>query len=80
MYFSQWLNLWDNYYTRSGELCVTYWDTTKGDWGENYYLNINSEATLLDSSKYPEIIGGWDVNPWISADGKVLFFASCITV
>ncbi len=76
MYFSQWLSTWEDHYKKGTELCVTYWDSAKGDWGENYFLNINAETTKLDTSEYPEIIGGYDANPWISADGKVLFFAS----
>ena len=76
LYFSQWLNTWDDYYVKGTELCVTYWDTTKGDWGDSYFLNINSQGYLLDSSSYPNTLGGWDGNPWISADGKVLYFAS----
>jgi hypothetical protein len=76
LYFSQWLNTWDDYYVKGTELCVSYWDSTKSDWGESYFLNINSESCLLDSSDYPNTLGGWDGNPWISADGKVLYFAS----
>ncbi|MBU0558068.1 MAG: T9SS type A sorting domain-containing protein [Bacteroidetes bacterium] len=76
LYFSQWRGSWDNYWERGTELCVSYWDSTKGDWGENYFLNINSEGYLLDSSRFPNTLGGWDGNPWISANGKVLFFAS----
>lgn len=76
MYFSQWRSTWEDYYKKGTELCVTYWDSTKNDWGENYFLNINSEAYPLDSTDHPNTLGGWDGNPWISADGKVLFFSS----
>lgn len=76
MYFSQTRATWLNEAKKGTELCVAYWDSTKNDWGENYFLNINSEAYLLDSTDHPNTLGGWDGNPWISADGKVLFFSS----
>ncbi len=76
LYFGQWRTSWDTYWDRGIELCVSYWDSTKGDWGDDYFLNINSKTTRLDTTKYPDLIGGGDAHPWISADGRTLFFSS----
>ncbi len=75
MYFSQWIPLWPNYKEKGTELCVVYWDTAKKAWGDTYFLNINSKGIPLDSN-WNNTLGGWDGNPWVSSDGKVLFFSS----
>jgi len=58
------------------ELFVTYWDSVNNRWGDVYELNINSNAYQPDKTNNFYWIGGWDEDPWISSDGKVLFFTS----
>jgi len=59
------------------ELLVTYWDSVKNRWGNTYNLNINSPAIKIQvDSTWSYWIGGWDEYPWISPNGRVLFFTS----
>jgi hypothetical protein len=58
------------------ELFVTFWDTVNNRWGEVYELNINSNAYQPDTTNNFYWIGGWDEWPWISRNGKLLFFHS----
>lgn len=58
------------------ELYVTYWDTINKRWGNCYRLNINSNAYMPDPKNRFNWIGGWDEYPWISPDGKTLYFTS----
>ncbi len=56
------------------EIYVSYRDSLNNRWGDVYSLNINSSAYQrpgLDSWS-----GGRDEYPWISPDGKVLYFTS----
>jgi hypothetical protein len=59
---------------REYEICVVYWDSLSNQWGNPYFLNINSNSFQPDSNMQFHWVGGWDRNPWISPDGKVLFF------
>ena len=54
------------------DLCVTYWDTTENYWGDVYYLNINTQTVPWQNITKR----GGEFYPWISADGKVMVFAS----
>ncbi len=65
-----------NYKKRYSELCVVYWDSVKNYWGEPYFLNINSEAFQPDTTNQFNWLGGIDAFPWISPDGKTLYFHS----
>jgi hypothetical protein len=58
------------------DLYVTYWDTLNHRWGNCYKLNINSKAFKPDPNNDFNWIGGWDEYPWISPDGKTLYFTS----
>ncbi|MDR3611515.1 MAG: T9SS type A sorting domain-containing protein [Ignavibacteriaceae bacterium] len=60
--------------TVQSDLFVTYWDTLLHHWGNTYELNINSHGFVI--SGWTEGIGGWDQYPWISPDGKTLYFTS----
>jgi len=73
LYFSRWSFLWPD--KKGTELCVCYWDTLKNNWGNPYFLNINSEAYQPDTTKNIWR-GGGESYPWISPDGKTLIFAS----
>ncbi len=76
LYYATRLWNWSDSEIRNFELCVCYWDSSKNNWGDPYFLNINSKC-IIDSSYYPPLIyGGGDMNPWISADGRTLFFSS----
>ncbi|NCS88359.1 MAG: hypothetical protein AUK34_14730 [Ignavibacteria bacterium CG2_30_36_16] len=71
-YFSQYiLGMPD---TLQSELFVTYWDPTLNRWGATYKLNINS--TAFQPTGWFGYLGGWDEYPWISPDGKTLYFTS----
>lgn len=66
-----------NYKKRYSELVVVYWDSIKNYWGEPYFLNINSNGYQPDSVNRPWVwLGGIDEFPWISENGKVLYFHS----
>ncbi len=71
------LRPWDNEVLdeRGLELCVSYWDSLQKTWGDSYFLNINTRPFLPDSNIIDHI-GGTDQYPWISEDGRVLFFQS----
>ena len=73
MYYG--LRPWDNTYERGLELCVSYWDSSINNWGNSYYLNINTKTFIPDTS-LNDHIGGSESYPWISDDGKILFFQS----
>ncbi len=76
LYYATRLWSWPDSEIRNFELCVCYWDSSRNNWGDPYFLNINSKC-IVDSSYYPPLIyGGGDMNPWISHDGRTLFFAS----
>ena len=60
--------------TIQSDLFVTYWDTLLHHWGNTYELNINSHGFVI--SGWYGAIGGWDQYPWISPDGKTLYFTS----
>jgi hypothetical protein len=60
---------------RGLELCVSYWDSTTDNWGQSYYLNINSKPFIPDTN-VNENLSGTDIFPWISADGKTLYYQS----
>lgn len=71
-YFSKYLE--DSSHT---ELHVTYWDSVNNRWGDTYRLNINTmgyEVKVTDI--YSVWLGGVDEYPWISPDGKTLYFTS----
>ncbi len=71
-YFSRYISLIAD--SLQSELYMTFWDTLENHWGDVYELNINSNAFQPQGSFGR--IGGWDEYPWISPDGKVLFFTS----
>lgn len=74
LYFAQYL--WD---TLDTELAVCYWDEQANTWGSPKFLNINTKASHIvkDSSTGIKIwVGGSEDFPWISADGKTLYFNS----
>jgi len=73
-YFSYYVSLLTD--SIQSELFVTYWDTLSNHWGEVYELNINSNAIQPDTNNNFRWIGGWDENPWIAPNGKLLFFHS----
>ncbi len=73
-YFSQYVTL--NSDSLQSELYVTFWDSLENHWGEVFELNINSNAYQPDTTNNFYWIGGWDEDPWISEDGKLLFFHS----
>lgn len=75
MYFSQWSPSWTDTEKKGTELCVSYWDTINKNFNETYFLNINSERIPLDSI-WNNALGGRDANPWITNDGKIIFFSS----
>ncbi len=58
------------------ELCVVYWDSTKNYWSRPYFININSLAFQPDTTNPFYWTGGMDEFPWISPDGKILYFSS----
>jgi hypothetical protein len=71
-YFGRYIN--DSLQT---ELHVTYWDTLNNRWGDTYRLNINSVAYKVKVTDiYYTWKGGLDEFPWISPDGKTLYFTS----
>lgn len=74
MYYG--LRPWDNdILEKQGmEICVTYWDSTINNWGNSFYLNLNSKPHI-DSSTNAEF-RGTEYSPWISEDGKVIIFES----
>lgn len=76
LYFANESSLWEDYKKRSYELCVCYWDTLKNNWGEPYFLNINTKTFIPDSGNPDYRLGGFEKQPWISHDGKTLYFAS----
>ena len=73
-YFSQYVSIFPD--SLQSELYVTFWDTMTNRWGNVYELNINSNAYQPDTTNLFNWIGGWDEDPWISPDGKLLFFHS----
>lgn len=74
-YFSRYISLSTD--SLQSELHVTFWDSTKNRWGDSYRLNINSKAYEKKiTDNYSVWIGGWDEYPWISPDGKTLYFTS----
>lgn len=77
IYYSDISSLWsggiDKHYS---ELCVVYWDSVKNYWSEPYFLNINALASQADTTNPFSWTGGMDEFPWISPDGKTLYFAS----
>lgn len=73
-YFSRYITL--SSASLQSELYVTFWDTLNSRWGEVFELNINSHAYQPDTTNNFYWIGGWDEYPWISPNGKLLFFHS----
>ena len=73
-YFSRYISLLSD--SLQSELFVTYWDSVNNRWGEVYELNINSNAFQPDTNNNLNWIGGRDEYPWISPNGKILFFTS----
>ena len=71
-YLSEYIN--SDLDTIQSDLFVTYWDTLLHHWGNTYELNINSHG-FVPVGAYGAI-GGWDEYPWISPDGKTLYFTS----
>ncbi|MBE0571650.1 MAG: T9SS type A sorting domain-containing protein [Ignavibacteriaceae bacterium] len=73
-YFSRYITLLSD--SLQSELFVTYWDSVNNRWGNVFELNINSKAFKPDPNNNFYWIGGWDENPWISSNGKVMYFMS----
>ena len=73
-YFSKYISLLTD--SLQSELFVTYWNSVSNRWGEVYELNINSNAFQPDTNNNFHWIGGWDEDPWIAPNGKLLFFHS----
>lgn len=73
-YFSKYISLLSD--SLQTELFVTFWDTVNNRWGNVYELNINSNAYQPDTTNNFYWIGGWDEFPWISNNGKLIFFHS----
>jgi len=73
-YFSKYITLLSD--SLQSELFVTFWDSVNHRWGDVYELNINSNAYQPDTTNNFYWIGGWDEFPWISSNGKLLFFHS----
>ena len=73
-YFSKYISLMSD--SLQSELFVTFYDTLTNHWGEVYELNINSNAYQPDTTNNFYWIGGWDEDPWVSKNGKLLFFMS----
>jgi hypothetical protein len=73
-YFSRYISLISD--SLQSELFVTFWDSVNNRWGDVYELNINSNAYQPDTTNNFYWIGGWDEWPWISSNGKLLFFHS----
>ena len=73
-YFSRYISLLSD--SLQSELFVTFWDTVSNRWGDVFELNINSKAFKPDPNNNFYWIGGWDENPWISSNGKVMYFMS----
>ena len=76
-YFSRYISADHTGDSLQSELHVTYWDTLNNRWGDSYRLNINSKAYEIKvDSNWAYWVGGADEYPWISPDGKTLYFAS----
>ncbi|MCL5027792.1 MAG: T9SS type A sorting domain-containing protein [Bacteroidetes bacterium] len=77
-YFSRYISAYDHTGdSLQSQLYVTYWDKLNNRWGDVYELNINSKAYQIKvSDTWSYWIGGWDEYPWISPDGKTLYFVS----
>lgn len=73
-YFSRYITLLSD--SLQSELFVTFWDSVNHRWGDVYELNINSNAYQPDTTNNFYWIGGWDEDPWILSNGKLLFFHS----
>ena len=73
-YFSRYITLLSD--SLQSELFVTFRDTVNNRWGNVYELNINSNAYQPDTTNNFYWIGGWDENPWVSPNGKVIYFMS----
>ena len=73
-YFSRYISLLSD--SLQSELFVTFWDSVNQRWGDVYNLNINSKAYQPDTTNNFYWIGGWDENPWVSPNGKVMYFMS----
>lgn len=76
LYFSRYMWGQDSLQT---ELGVCYWDIGAKTWGDPKFLNINSagyKITINQSTGYGSWYGAWDEYPWISPDGKTLYFDS----
>jgi hypothetical protein len=73
-YFSRYITLLSD--SLQSELFVTSRDSVNNRWGNVYELNINSNAYQPDTTNNFYWIGGWDEWPWISSNGKLLFFHS----
>ena len=73
-YFSRYITLLSD--SLQSELFVTFRDSVNNRWGNVYELNINSNAYQPDTTNNFYWIGGWDEWPWISSNGKLLFFHS----
>ena len=73
-YFSKYISLLSD--SLQSELFVTFWDSVNNRWGSVYELNINSNSYQPDTTNNFYWIGGWDEWPWISSNGKLLFFHS----
>ena len=77
IYYADMNAMWNGGIDEHGaELCVVYWDTNRNYWGEPYFLNINSKSFQPDKTNPFLWIGGADKFPWVSLDGKTLFFDS----
>jgi hypothetical protein len=73
-YFSKYISLLSD--SLQSELFVTFWDSVNHRWGDVYNLNINSKAYRPDTTNNFYWIGGWDEDPSVSLNGKLLFFTS----
>jgi hypothetical protein len=73
-YFSRYISLLSD--SLQSEIFVTFWDSVNNRWGNVYELNINSNAYQPDTTNNFYWIGGWDEWPWISSNGKLIFFHS----
>lgn len=76
MYFAKYF--WPDYTNKEKEsllmeLFVSYKDSKTKKWGKTYSLNINTKAIKVDTV-LNKMVGGGDYYPWISPDGRTLFF------
>ncbi len=76
-YFSRYISADHTGDSLQSQLYLTYWDTLNNRWGEVYELNINSKAYEIKvDSNWSYWVGGADEYPWISPDGRTIYFVS----